>query len=180
MNLDARAIPVADWQADGPAINHRPRCPNGSCQYQCVDSFGGPMTPRTKALSQLEARIERWQRKSEAVAHKPQREKRRSYRFLLVRPTLRGRSLLGRDERRNVRHVPNPIRHASGHCRGHAKRLVNAAEVIVHVVERHGSAWFSSFFEKAVHAANTASLTTAPCCRGNRDNEVRAGRYFSR
>jgi putative SOS response-associated peptidase YedK len=42
---------------------------------------------------------------------------------LLVRPAFRDWSLLGRDKRRDVGHIPNPIRHASGHCRGDLEGL---------------------------------------------------------
>ena len=36
----------------------------------------------------------------------------------------------------NITDFPKPTSHASGHCRGNLKRRVNAAEIVIHVVER--------------------------------------------
>jgi hypothetical protein len=44
----------------------------------------------------------------------------------------------GVDERHNVFHVPQAIRDTDGHRRGHAERLVHAAEIVKHEVERQG------------------------------------------
>ena len=57
--------------------------------------------------------------------------------FFLYARAPNGR-FLSRNQRRYIVDVPNPVRDASSHRGGHAKCLVNAAEIIVHVVKRHG------------------------------------------
>jgi hypothetical protein len=39
----------------------------------------------------------------------------------------------------HVFYIPNAIRHASGHCGSDAKRLMDAAKVVMHVVQSDGT-----------------------------------------
>jgi hypothetical protein len=50
----------------------------------------------------------------------------------------------------NLPNLPSVGRNVRCHRRRHSQRLVNAAEVVVHEVQRDGAAWFSNFFEEAV------------------------------
>lgn len=80
---------------------------------------------------------------------------------------LRNASLSGRDKRRYVHHIPQPIRHASGHCRSHAQALVNAVEVIVHAAQGYGKGVvFDIFLRKRLYSGvglspNDATAATA-------------------
>jgi hypothetical protein len=47
-------------------------------------------------------------------------------------------------------HLQDAMNNTSGHCRGSAKRLLNAAEVVENKYSARAWLWFSNFFENVL------------------------------
>ena len=54
------------------------------------------------------------------------------------------------DHVNNVRHLQNLVHQTRSHCRGSAKRLVDAAEIVEHEIERQGVAVVLEFLGERI------------------------------
>jgi len=64
---------------------------------------------------------------------------------------------LGFYERDNIRYLPEAVRDASRHCRGHPKLRMYADKVIIHHVKRHGIGVVFDLLRKTVSQPSEAA-----------------------
>ena len=64
------------------------------------------------------------------------------------------------DQDHEVAHIPEPIRHASGHRRGRAKSSVDLCEVVAEVIESHGG---GVVFQLAAECIRQPGVAEATC-----------------
>ena len=76
---------------------------------------------------------------------------------LFIRAALPRLRLGGLQQRHDIRNLPKPIRHASGHRRGYAQRLMDANEIVVGHEQRDRVRVVLDLFREAVRQPGEAA-----------------------
>jgi hypothetical protein len=82
---------------------------------------------------------------------------------------LRGLPLPDVDNGKAIFHLHDAINNTRGHCRGSARRLLNAAEVVEKQISARAWPWFSNFFENVLidHVKCLMLILIVRPCLGN-------------